>query len=48
MRYQMNNKRDYIMKNIEEKYNYLQNLGYKVIAIYLSWRNKRYSIVDYR
>lgn len=31
----MNNKRDYIMKNIEEKYNYLQNLGYKVIAIYL-------------
>lgn len=31
----MNDKRDYIMKNIEEKYNYLQNLGYKVIAIYL-------------
>lgn len=35
MMYQMNDKRDYIMKNIEEKYNYLQNLGYKVIAIYL-------------
>lgn len=31
----MNDKSDYIMKNIEEKYNYLQNLGYKVIAIYL-------------